>query len=259
MGSLRRECFEILHTHPYSGHHGVNKSTALALRSFWWPGIRPYIAEQCPYIAEECASCTSCQKVKHSTQRPFGLLKPLQIAGRRWESVSMDFIMDLPETQDTKFDAILVVCDRLSKMAHLIPTNKTVTPAQVAFLFQDAIFKHHGYPTNLVSDRDPRFTSTFWEEWCKLNGVHLNMSSARHAQADGQTEVTNRVVEDMLRHYSAGPHKQWDRFLPAVYNHSWHSSVKNTPFMLNYGQNPDTPTLAFLRTKFPELRQFTGR
>ncbi|KAJ9520744.1 hypothetical protein QJQ45_007613 [Haematococcus lacustris] len=96
----------------------------------------------------------------------------------------------------------------------------------------------------IVSDRDPRFTSTFWQELFKLTGTHLNMSTANHPQTDGQTERANRTLEDMLRNYVSPHHDDWDQHLTAAefaYNASVQASTGYSPFRLNSGQEPHTP------------------
>lgn len=251
---LRDECLEAVHDHPYSGHKGVRKTLQLAERSFFWPRIR---ADAQSY----CRNCDSCQRIKAVRQRPAGLLKPLDISGRRWESVSLDLITDLPKSAGGK-DAIVVFVDRLSKMVHVAATTKQVTAAQLAVIYENAVFKHHGIPQNIVSDRDPRFTSQFWQELNRLLGTDIRMSSARHAQSDGQTENVNGVLEDTIRHYVGPFQTDWEERLPSAefaINNSWHESIRNTPFMLNYGQNPDTPTIAFLRGRNPGVNQFVGK
>jgi hypothetical protein len=155
----------------------------------------------------------------------------------------MDFITQLPVTK-TGYDAIAVFVDRLTKMVHFAPTYTDCSARDVARLFNDTVFKHHGLPSELISDRDPRFTSEFWTELTRLLGTKLKMSAALHPQTDGQTERSNRVLEDYLRHYISPSQDDWDEWLPQAefsVNNAWQESIKNTPFMLNFGQQPRTP------------------
>ena len=110
----------------------------------------------------------------------------------------MDFIVQLPKTKKS-FDAILVVVDRLTKRVHFIPTYTTATAPDIAKTFFENIFRLHGLPKTIVSDRDPKFVSKFWKMLFKQLGVHLALSTAYHPQTDGQTERANRTLEDMLR------------------------------------------------------------
>jgi hypothetical protein len=121
----------------------------------------------------------------------------------------MDFISGLPPSGEEAFDCILVVVDRLSKMAHFIPCHKTLTAVQCADLFIQHIFKHHGVPTSIVSDRDKLFTSDFWSILFSRLGSSLDMSAGYRPQTDGQTERMNRTLEEMLRPYCGDPDRQW--------------------------------------------------
>ena len=127
---------------------------------------------------------------------------------------------------------------------HAVATVTECSAADVAFLFLNTVFKLHGAPQELVSDRDTRFTSAFWTEVCLLMQIKRSMSTAYHPQSDGQMERMNRVLEDMLRHYVSPNQTDWDKHLPMVefaINNAYQESVKATPFILNYGQHPHTP------------------
>ena len=134
--------------------------------------------------------------------------------------------------------------DRLTKMTHLAATTTTVTAEGTAKLFEQHVIKLHGWPCDVVSDRDSRFAGKFTHELHKLAGVHSRMSTAFHPQSDGQTERVNRVLEDVLRHYVNATHTDWDDWLPMAefaINNAYHESIQNTPFVLNYGQQPCIP------------------
>ena len=156
----------------------------------------------------------------------------------------MDFIMGLPRT-DTGFDGILTVVDRATKMVHLVAVQQTITAAEIAQVYWNSIGKLHGIPRSIVSDRDPRFVSRFWQEIWRLLGTKLRMSSAHHPQTDGQTEAANRVVEMTLRCTLHGSESiNWVRELPIIefiINNSPSQSTRYTPFYLNYGYHPATP------------------
>ncbi len=149
-----------------------------------------------------------------------------------------DFITQLPLTR-RGFDAIMVVVDKLTKMVHIIPTTTTCTAVTVAELYRDHVFKLHGIPLKVISDRDLRFTSAFITELCTLVGARQAMSTPYHPQTDGQTERVHRVLEDMLRHYVSPVQDGWDQHLSCAEfasNNADHKSTGSSPFMLNYGE-----------------------
>jgi hypothetical protein len=138
-----------------------------------------------------------------------------------------------------------VFVDRLTKMVHFAPTSTSVTAEGTAILFWECVFVHHGLPLNIVSDRGSVFTSSFMRELMRLLDTKQNLSTAFHPQSDGQTERVNRVLEDMIRHYvGVLRHGEWDNCLVAAefaINNSYQESIRNTPFVLNYGQHPRVP------------------
>ena len=133
-----------------------------------------------------------------------GLYTPLPIPDCPWQDVSMDFILGLPRTA-RKHDSILVVVDRFSKMAHFLPCCQTSDASKVARIYFDEIVRLHGLPKTIVSDRDVRFMSYFWKTLWHLLGTKLKFSSAYHPQTDGQTEVVNRSLKNLL-HCLIGEH-----------------------------------------------------
>lgn len=249
---LRTEIIHECHATPWSGHVGLHKTLKLAERTFWWPNMRAD-------IEKHVLTCESCQRNKSSSQKPAGLLKPMPIPGRRWETVTMDLITGLPVTESGR-DAVTVFVDKLSKMVRLVPCNTTDGALEVAQYFVEHIFRSHGLPKVLVSDRDPRFTSNLFSEIAKMLKCKQALSSAFHPETDGQTERINRVVEEMLRHYASPRQDDWDKYLYAVefaINNSYQESVQNTPFFLNYGQHPLTPVEVQLKSDVPAALQFT--
>jgi hypothetical protein len=233
---LRLQVLAECHDTPYAGHVGRTKTLHNVRKNFWWPGV----AQD---VRRFVKSCDSCQRVKPNNRHPIGLLQPLPVPGDTWDSVSMDLVVSLPQTA-AGFTAIAVFVDRLSKMVHLAPCRDDTTAEQFADIFVQHVFRSHGLPTQIVSDRDPRFTSKFWRALMERLGVSQAMSSAFHPQTDGNTERVNRVLEDMLRHFVDPAQSNWDALLPLVefaINDSYHESVGNTPFVLNYGKRPRLP------------------
>jgi hypothetical protein len=140
---LRPHILSECHDSPLAGHSGHAKTTNLILRDYNWPGLSTYVRH---YVH----SCDLCQRTKADHHVPYGKLMPLEIPARNWDSISMDFITDLPISHS--FDAILVVVDRLSKQAHFIPTHKSLDAPGLAQLFISNIAKLHGFPSSIVSD-----------------------------------------------------------------------------------------------------------
>ena len=234
---LRQKMLYEHHDAKIAGHYGADK-TYLSLRKYlYWPKMYSHVQRY-------TRSCDVCQRMKHSTAKPIGLLQPLPIPAKPWESVSMDFITHLPETKNGN-NALFVVVDRLSKYAHFIPTKETASAVDTARLFMVHVFVNHGLPSSIVSDRDPKFTGAFWQELMRLLGTTLAMSTAYHPQTDGQTERTNRTLEQLLRTIVAYKQNEWEDELPAVqfaYNSADSATTKLAPFVVNIGYNPATPT-----------------
>lgn len=242
--SLRTSLLREAHDAPISGHLGKHKTYDRIARSFYWPRMHHMVNSY-------CSSCPACQSIKGSTQKSAGLLQPLPIPRRKWDSVSLDLIVQLPKTK-SGHTAIVNFVDRATKMIICEPTFNEVTAAQLANLYYKAVFRFHGVPSELVSDRDPKFTSEFWTAFHKRLGTKLKMSTANHPQTDGQTERANHTVEDMLRAYVSPHHDDWDEHLIPVefaYNDSLNPSIGYSPFYLNYGSHPNTPLSLICKTQ----------
>ena len=233
---LRQLILQEIHDTPFGGHLSAERTYEELSRLFWWPSVR---ADTSEFVR----TCHVCQRDKVSRQMPAGLLQPLSIPGRCWESMSMDFITHLPATR-AGHTQIVVFIDRLSKLVHLAPLSSDASAKDVAECFMHTVFRAHGVPAQIVSDRDAKFTSAFWKAFTTLLGTQLAMSTAFHPQSDGQTERTNSVLEAMLRHWVNPVQNNWDTMLDCAefaINNSYHSSIQCTPFQLTYGQNPGTP------------------
>ncbi|KAD3337228.1 hypothetical protein E3N88_32748 [Mikania micrantha] len=175
--------------------------------------------------------CPQCQQAKYEPVAAPGLLQPLPVPTHVFTDISMDFMSGLPKVKGK--DTILVIVDRLTKYAHFIPLSHPYFALQVAQVFIDNIFKLHGCPQTIVSDRDPIFLSHFWKEFMRLQGVQLAHSTAYHPQTDGQTEVLNRCLETYLRCFCMHTPQQWLSWLSLAewwYNTTFHSSLKCSPF-----------------------------
>jgi transposase InsO family protein len=250
---LRQRAIREHHDVPWAGHRGVTKTLELVSRLFWWPGMRADVER---YVK----TCDLCQRNKVSTQAKPGLLQPLPVPEHRWQSVTVDLTVGLPRTKSGK-DGVLVFVDRLTKYAHFVPASTSMGAKDFARKFVKHVFANHGLPESIVSDRGSTWANQFWRHVCELLGIDHRFSSAYHPQTDGQTERMNAVLKDVLRHFVAAHESDWDRWLPLVQfavNNSWQESVRNTPFFLNMGAHPVTPTLPRFpaHPRVPEAAEF---
>ena len=166
------------------------------------------------YVEEYIASCPECKRAKSSRHKPYGPLRFLPIPERPWNSISMDFIEGLPTSDG--FDTILVVVDRLTKMAIFIPTTKEASAPELAYLFLQNVFAKHGVPADIVSDRGKHFVSRFWASLCSLLKIKSNLSTAYHPETDGQTERINQKIEQYLRLFINYHQTDWVNWLPTA-------------------------------------------
>ncbi|MCO5579453.1 hypothetical protein L7F22_033308 [Adiantum nelumboides] len=243
-GALRKILIQEHHEVPFAAHPGIKKTYRLLSATYFWPQMQQDVIK---YVK----ACHSCQIMKASRQLPQGLLQPLPVPKERWESISMDFITTLPRTSKGNAQ-ILVIVDRFSKMAHFIPCKKAASAPDIASLFVQHIFRIHGLPRSIISDRDPKFTGHFWTSLFKSLGTNLLFSSAYHPQTDGQTKRVNQILEEMLRHYIQNRLASWEEYLPLVefaYNNAPHSVTGMTPFQAAYGHTPLVPTNFILQHK----------
>ncbi|KAD2805210.1 hypothetical protein E3N88_38587 [Mikania micrantha] len=156
----------------------------------------------------------------------------------------MDFVTKLPRTP-SGHDTIWVIVDRLTKSAHFLSMRETYSMDKLAKLYINEIVVRHGVPLSIISDRDSRFTSRFWQSLQKSLGTQLNLSTAYHPQTDGQSERTIQTLEDMLRTCVLDFGGNWDSHLPLIefsYNNSYHSSIGCAPFEALYGRKWETVT-----------------
>lgn len=254
VGALRQECMSEHHDTPYAGHKGVTKTLDSIRRMYYWPGMATD-------VRRFVTTCSACQRNKVQGKKPIGLLQPLPVPKGPWEQVTMDFITGLPCT-DAGYDAVLVFCDKFSKMVHFAACNTETDAFETAKLFRDRVFALHGMPESIVSDRDARFTGHFWKGLMKLLGVTHKLSTAFHPQTDGQTERVNRVLEEYLRHFVNPGHNDWDGYLALAefaYNNSMSEATGYTPFFLNYGRHPRLPSEFKPMEEMPAADEFAAK
>ena len=222
-----RQC----HDAKVAGHFGRDKTMELLMRNYYWPDMDKWVRN---YIR----TCDVCPRNKTPRHKKHGRLQPFDIPYRPWEHISMDFITDLPKVNN--YNQIWVIVDRFTKMAHFIPL-KSREAKTLAKAFVKEVWRLHGLPYGIVSDRDTVFTSKLWSEVMRLLDISQDMSTAYHPQTDGQTERVNQVLEQYLRTYCSWDQKDWVELLPYAefcYNNTVHSSTKKTPFYAATGYHP---------------------
>uniref|UniRef100_H3H6U5 Integrase catalytic domain-containing protein n=1 Tax=Phytophthora ramorum TaxID=164328 RepID=H3H6U5_PHYRM len=232
---LKYDILQEAHDVPSSGHLGREKTFLSVSQVLWW-------AHMYKWVATYVKTCKTCQRVKPAGHAS-APLQSLPVPEDCWKSMSLDFVFGLPADAQGNTGVLVFVC-RLSKMVHLAPVADSVTGEQTARLFLDGVFRYHGLPETIVSDRDPRFTSAFWKTLFQLLGTRLLMSTADHPQTDGQTERVNRVLEDTLRSVYAESPGTWSASLPMVefaLNNAVHAFTGFSPFYLNGLRNPLVP------------------
>ncbi|GJV90717.1 putative reverse transcriptase domain-containing protein [Tanacetum coccineum] len=193
-GDVRTLIMEEAHKSKYSIHLGANKMYYDLRDMYWWPGTKKDIAL---YVSK----CFTCSKIKAEHQRPSGLLQQPEISEWKWERIAMDFVTKLPRTS-SGHDVIWVIVDRLTKSAHFLSMREDYKMDRLAKLYLNEIIARHGVPISIISDRDSRFTSRFWQSIQEALGTRARVT------------------------YFKG---SWDIHLPLVefsYNKSYHSSVR---------------------------------
>jgi len=229
---LRAEIIRLHHDIPVGGHGEQWKMVELVTQNFWWPAVTKEVKQ---YVE----GCDSCQRNKNHMEQPAGKLMPNSIPEKPWTHISADFITKLPIAQG--YDSILVVVDRLTKMVHFILTTEKTSAEGLARLFRDNVWKLHGLPESIVSDRGPQFTAGIMQELNRMLGIKSKLLTVFHPQTDGQMERVNQELEQYLRMFINHRQEQWSDWLGMAefaYNNKTHSSTKVLPFKANYGQDP---------------------
>lgn len=230
--SMRNMILEQIHNSPAAGHWGIMKTLDLLTRTFDWPNARAD-------VLKFCSLCRSCQAIKVDHRPPQGTMMPLPVPDKPWSKIGVDFIVKVPLSKG--FDSVMVVVDHFSKHAHFIPANETWKADQLAENFINHVFKLHGLPDTIVSDRGTTFMSHFWTSVLEQLQIRPTPSTAFHPQTDGQVERDNALLEDYLRHYVSLEQDDWSRWLSLAefsYNNTPSSSTKCSPFFAVQGFHP---------------------
>ena len=176
---LRAEVIRLHHDVQAARHGGRWKTVELVTRNYWWPGVTRDVGK---YVE----GCDLCQRMKNRTEELAGKLKLSEVPQKTWTHLTVDFITKLPVVAGK--DVILVVCDRLSKMTHFVATTEGTSAEGLARLFWDNVWRLHGLPESVVSDRGPQFAAELTKELNRMLGIKTKLSTAFHPQTDGQTE-----------------------------------------------------------------------
>ncbi|USP74003.1 retrotransposon nucleocapsid protein [Curvularia clavata] len=224
------------HDDPLSGHFGARRTLEKLTRHYKWAGMRKDVEDY-------CKSCLICQKSTPKRHLPYGPLAPLPPPNRAWEEVTMDFITELPPSklQGVVYDAILVIVDRLTKMAHYVPARSNWDGVDLAQAWLREVIRLHGVPRRIISDRGPLMNSTHWKTFLHYLNSKRVLTSAYHPQTDGRTERQNQTLEQYLRCYCSLEQDDWALWISVgeyAYNDSVHSTTKVTPFQACNGIHP---------------------
>uniref|UniRef100_A0A3P9L311 Gypsy retrotransposon integrase-like protein 1 n=1 Tax=Oryzias latipes TaxID=8090 RepID=A0A3P9L311_ORYLA len=230
--SLRSEVLTWGHASKIACHGGVRRTTNLLRRRFFWPSLEKDVRE---YVA----ACSVCAHSKNSNSPPSGHLLPLPTPSRPWSHIALDFVTGLPPSQG--HTVILTVIDRFSKAVHFIPLPQLPSASETADILVHHVFRYHGIPSDIVSDRGPQFTSQVWRSFCSALGATVSLSSGYHPQSNGQAERANQELEAALRCLVAQNEADWSKYLIWVeYAHNTHSSTATgmSPFEASLGFSP---------------------
>jgi len=186
---IKEEILKENHDSVDVGHPGQQRMLELLKRNYWWPGLKEDVKR---YVQ----GCFKCQQNKVQYQRKAGELHPLEIPQGLWQEISIDIIGLLPKSNG--IDAIVVIIDRFTKMIRLKATTTNVSSEGIAKIYRDDIWKLHGIPRKILSDRGLQFASKFMEEFIKALGTKRQLSTAYHLQTDSQTERINQEIGTFL-------------------------------------------------------------
>lgn len=231
---IQSKIVQTFHSSPMGGHFGFPVTYRRICQLFCWAGMKAF-------VKQHVQSCLTCQQAKPECVPYPGLLQPLPIPNP-WEIVTMDFIEGLPPSG--RYNCILVVIDKLSKYGHFIPLHHPFTAQTVAEAFLDSVYKMHGMPLSIVSDRDRIFTSLFWKELFQHTHtrdiIAYELSAAPPNLMVRQSVLINKssVISNVLLVLTPA---KWSKWLPHCeywYNTSWYLAPAKSPFQIIYGHLP---------------------
>ena len=191
-------------------------------------------------------NCVLCQQNKSAKHARYGQIKFAPVPTLPWYDVTMDFVVKLPKSKNPTtqeiYDSIMVMVDKLTKYALMIPFKKNYKTDQFGFILLDRLVKNHGIPATITSDKNKLFTSNYWKTLMSAIGTKLKMSTIYHPETDGQTKKINQSMETYFRHYVNVKQNNWVSFLPITqlaHNNKKSDTTGLTPFFANYGKHPE--------------------
>jgi transposase InsO family protein len=231
-------------------HMGDEKTYLRIAPYCYWPRMSDDVKK---YVQ----SCPQCQVNKQPTTKPAGVAHILPIPDRPWQSIAIDFVGPLTEARG--FNHIMVIMDRFSSFLLCYPLRKKFSTIDVADTFMHLFYGRYGLPESIVSDRDTRFTSHFWQSLQKTLGVELLMSTAFHQETNGQLERTNKTIMQALRIYSNVAGTNWaDNLWRAEHAHNFAqlSWTKYSPYEIIHGKPPRTIPQQLEESPLPAVEKY---
>lgn len=262
VNNLRTELIREAHCQVSTAHPGKNKTRKIINCRYYWPRM---VADIDRYIR----NCEDCRRATIPRDKTPGLLKPLPIPERPWQHISIDF-HELPRDRDG-YDMVMVIVDRFGKRPFSIPCHKNIDAKEAARLYVHYVYRIYGPPDTIMSDRGPQFISAFWNEFTRILGIKLRLSTAYHPQTDGQTEIVNQYLDQRLRPFVNYFQDNWSKLLPLMdYAQATlpHDSTGFAPIQLEMGylprtsfdwKRPEEPQTVREKLSYAEAQQYAKR
>lgn len=249
---LRNEIIKTCHDTLTTGHPGKHGTLELVSRFYWWPRMAAAVEK---YVL----GCDRCQRYKPANH-PKAVLQPQPEPDGPWEYVGIDLITQLPDNRG--ITAIAVIVDHYSGQAHLVPTNDNLNVDGTQDIYYKDIFRLHGIPKRIFSDRGPQFAARVMKALYKRLGIEPGLTTAYHPQGNGKVERKNQDIEIFLRLFCAQRQDDWVDYLPAAefaLNSRVSSATGKAPFELIYGYLPDFTIPIGRKSNIPSLDERLDR